>query len=110
MTPPDPMDPTPYIIGAIAGLVAGGGVAYAILNGVLKGKASTIIKEAEQKGENIKEKKILQAKEKFLKLKEEHSKEIKARNAKVQALEEQLKNTERNLKRTTSNEAGSDSA
>ena len=55
------MDPTPYIIGGIAGLVAGGGVAYAILNGVLKGKASTIIKEAEQKGENIKEKKILQA-------------------------------------------------
>ena len=93
------MDPIPYIIGGIAGLVAGGGVAYAILNGVLKGKASTIIKEAEQKGENIKEKKILQAKEKFLKLKEEHSNEIKARNAKVQALEDQLKNTERNLKR-----------
>ena len=96
---PDPMDPTPYILGGIAGLVAGGGVAYAILNGVLKGKASSIIKEAEQKGENIKEKKILQAKEKFLKLKEEHGKEIKSRNAKVQALEDKLKNTERNLKR-----------
>ena len=62
------MDPTPYILGAIAGLVVGGGAAYAILNSVLKGKASSIIKEAEQKGENIKEKKILQAKEKFLKL------------------------------------------
>ena len=89
----------PYIIGALAGLVIGGGLAYAILNGVLKGKASSIIKEAEQKGENIKEKKILQAKEKFLKLKEEHSKEIKSRNAKVQSLEDKLKNTERNLKR-----------
>ena len=89
----------PYLIGALAGLVVGGGIAYAILRGMLKGKASTIIKEAEQKGENIKEKKILQAKEKFLKLKEEHSKEIKARNAKVQSLEETLKNTERNLKR-----------
>ncbi len=55
--------------------------------------------EAEQKGENIKEKKILQAKEKFLKLKEEHSKELKSRNSKVQALEDKLKNQERNLNR-----------
>ena len=93
------MDPTHYILGALAGLILGGGAAYAILSGVLKGKASSIIKEAEQKGDNIKEKKILQAKEKFLKLKEEHNKEIKARNAKVQSLEDKLKNTERNLKR-----------
>lgn len=93
------MDPTHYILGALAGLLLGGGAAYAILSSVLKGKASSIIKEAEQKGDNIKEKKILQAKEKFLKLKEEHNKEIKARNAKVQSLEDKLKNTERNLKR-----------
>lgn len=89
----------PYIIGAIGGLLLGGGLAYAALNGALKGKASGIIKEAEQKGENIKEKKILQAKEKFLKLKEEHSKEIKSRNVKVQSLEDKLKNQERNLNR-----------
>ena len=93
------MDPTPYIIGGIAGLVAGGAVAYFILNRALQGKAELIIKEAEQKGENIKEKKILQAKEKFLKLKEEHSKELKSRNAKVQSLEDRLKNEDRNLKR-----------
>ena len=61
----------PYLLGGLAGLLLGGGIAYAILQSVLKGKASTIIKEAEQKGENIKEKKILQAKEKFLKLKED---------------------------------------
>ena len=89
----------PYIIGGLVGLLLGAGLAYAALNGALKGKASGIIKEAEQKGENIKEKKILQAKEKFLKLKEEHSKEIKSRNAKVQSLEDKLKNQERNLKR-----------
>ena len=66
--PPDPMESfLPYILGALAGLVFGGGIAYAILNGMLKGKAASIIKEAEQKGENIKEKKFLQAKEKFLK-------------------------------------------
>ena len=96
--PPDPMDPT-TIIGAFAGLIIGGAIAYVLLNRVLTGKAEQIIKEAEQKGENIKEKKILQAKEKFLKLKEEHGKEIKSRNAKVQALEDKLKNQERNLKR-----------
>lgn len=93
------MDPIPYIIGALAGLVIGGGIAYALFNRMLKGKAEQILKEAEQKGEHIKEKKILQAKEKFLKLKEEHSKEIKSRNAKVQALEDKLKNEERQLKR-----------
>ena len=62
------MDPTQYILGAVAGLILGGAAAYAILNSVLKGKASAIIKDAEQKGENVKEKKILQAKEKFLSL------------------------------------------
>ena len=93
------MDPIPYIIGALAGLIVGGGIAYVLLNRVLQGKAAQVIKEAEQKGENIKEKKILQAKEKFLKLKEEHGKEIKSRNSKVQALEDKLKNQERNLKR-----------
>ncbi len=93
------MDPTQYILGAVAGLILGGAAAYAILNSVLKGKASAIIKDAEQKGENVKEKKILQAKEKFLKLKEEHNQEIKSRNARVQSLEDKLKNTERNLKR-----------
>ena len=93
------MEFTPYIIGALAGLIAGGTAAYVLLNRVLQGKTDRIIKEAEQKGENIKEKKILQAKEKFLKLKEEHGKEIKSRNAKVQALEDKLKNEERNLKR-----------
>ncbi len=93
------MDPIPYVIGAMAGLIVGGGIAYALLTRVLQGKAEQIIKEAEQKGEHIKEKKILQAKEKFLKLKEEHGSEIKSRNAKVQALEDKLKNQERNLRR-----------
>lgn len=93
------MDPIPYIIGALAGLILGGGLAYVLLNRMLQSKADQVIKEAEQKGENIKEKKILQAKEKFLKLKEEHGKELKTRNSKVQALEDKLKNQERNLKR-----------
>ena len=61
----------------------------------MQSKAEQVLKDAEQKGEHIKEKKILQAKEKFLKLKEEHGREIKSRNAKVQALEDKLKNQER---------------
>ena len=47
------MDPTPYIIGALAGLILGGGLAYVLINRILQGKADQIIKEAEQKGENI---------------------------------------------------------
>ena len=85
------MDPTHYILGGLAGLLPGGAAAYSILNSVLKGKAPAIIKEAEQTGDHIKEKKILKAKEKFLKLKEEHNKEIKTRIAKVKSLEDKPK-------------------
>ena len=54
------MDPTHYILGGLAGLLPGGAAAYSILNSVLKGKAPAIIKEAEQTGDHIKEKKIPQ--------------------------------------------------
>ena len=40
------MDPIPYVIGAMAGLIVGGGIAYALLTRVLQGKAEQIIKEA----------------------------------------------------------------
>ena len=57
-----------------------------ILNSAKK-EAQKIIESATEKGENIKNNKILQAKEKFIELKSEHEKTILAREDKIKALE-----------------------
>ncbi len=87
----------PILLGAIAGVVIGTGLAYLIFTKVLNKKAEGIVKEAEDKGENIKKAKLLQAKEKFLALKEEHGKEIKDRNRKLQSSEDRIKSKESQL-------------
>ncbi|MFM1931587.1 MAG: hypothetical protein RL226_890 [Bacteroidota bacterium] len=91
------MEMLPIAIGAISGVVIGAGLAYLLYTKILNKKAEEIIKEAEEKGENIKQAKILQAKEKFLALKEEHSKELKERNKKIQSGEDRIKAREAQL-------------
>ncbi len=88
------MEMTSLMIGLLAGLVVGGGVAWAALNAVLNKKRNSILTEAEKEGEAVKKEKMLQAKEKFLQLKEEHEKVIKERTARVQSAESKLKNRE----------------
>ena len=63
------------IFAAAAGVLLGGGGGYILFFLLLKGKSQKIIRDAKQRGENIKEKKILQAKEKFIALKEKHATE-----------------------------------
>ena len=58
---------------------------------LLARKASDLIAEAERKGEVLKEKKILQAKEKFIELKEQNARELKDRSASVTQREEKVK-------------------
>ena len=82
------MEPTSLIIGSLAGLALGAGLGYFIFNRMLNKQASQILSKAEAQGENIKEKKILQAKEKFIQLKEKHNAELKERSAKVQSRED----------------------
>jgi ribonuclease Y len=93
------MEPTSLIIGSLAGLALGAGLGYFIFNRVLGKQAKEILNKAEAKGENIKEKKILQAKEKFIQLKEKHNTEIKERSAKVQSREDKIRNEFNQLKR-----------
>lgn len=85
------------IITAVIGVVVGVIIGYFLLNSLLQKKQNAIIKEAEEKAENIKQKKMLQAKEKFLELKEEHELTIKERNAKIQSFEDKLKHRDRTL-------------
>ncbi|PWL28815.1 MAG: ribonuclease Y [Fluviicola sp. XM-24bin1] len=85
------------IIGLAAG-VAGGAVLAVIVQGViLKKRKEQILKDAEKEGENLKQTKILQAKEKFLKLKEDHERKIKERERKLQSSEDRAKSKEKTL-------------
>lgn len=93
------MDIVSIAIGAVVGLLAGAGIGYYLFTSMLSKRAEEVIAEAEQKGENIKEKKILQAKEKFLALKEKHAVEVKERTAKVQSREDKIRNEQNNLKK-----------
>jgi len=93
------MDITTILIGSLAGLVVGGGLGYALFNRFLSSQRDQILAKAEEQGENIKEKKILQAKEKFIQLKEKHSTESKERNAALQSKEDKLRNEFNQLKK-----------
>jgi len=85
------------IVCALAGVVAGAMLTYYILNNALRSKKDGIISEAEKEGETIKEKKILQAKEKFLELKAQHEREVSDKNNKVKQAEDRAKSKEREL-------------
>ncbi len=97
------------IIGIIGGLIVGFVIAQ-ILN---KSKASSIIKnaeidaeaiikEAKVEGENQKNQKILQAKEKFMELKAEHEEVIEGRNKKLAKAERRIKQKESKLSKELS--------
>ena len=88
------------ILAAAAGLLLGGGAGYFLFLRVLTGKADSIVREAELRGESIKEKKILQAKEKFIALKEKQANQRKDLDRKLNEREERLQRTESNLQRT----------
>ena len=88
------------ILAAAAGLLLGGGAGYFLFLRVLTGKANSIVREAKLRGESIKEKKILQAKEKFIELKEKQAHQRKDLDRKLNEREERIKRTESNLQRT----------
>lgn len=63
----------------------------------LKAKAEAIIKEANLKGDAIREKKIGQAKQKFFELKEKQKNERQNLDRKLKDREDRIRNTEKNL-------------
>ena len=93
------MDTISILIGALGGFVAGGGLGYVVFNRMLSSQKDEILAKAEQQGENIKEKKILQAKERFIQMKEKHNAEIKERNSNLQSKEDKVRNEFNKLKK-----------
>ena len=79
---------------AIAGLVVGCVIGYLIFRYVIKGKYNEMISNAEKAAEVLKEKKLLEVKEKFINKKSELEREVQQRNQKIQQTENRLKQRE----------------
>ena len=85
------------IIIAVVALAIGGGIGYAIFRYVLKGQYQEVMDKARKDAEVVKEKKLLEVKEKFLNKKSELEKDVQQRNQRIQQSENRLKQRELNL-------------
>ncbi len=86
-----------YFIIGLAALVLGAVIGYLIFRFVLKGKYRNMLAAAEKEAEVIKEKKLLEVKEKFLNKKAELEKEVQQRTHAIQQNENRLKQREISL-------------
>ena len=85
------------IIAALVALVIGGAIGFFIFRKDIKGKYNEMIEAANKEAEVVKEKKLLEVKEKFLNKKAELEKEVQQRNSRIQQSENKLKQREISL-------------
>lgn len=83
-----------YVILTVAGFIIGGAAGYALYRYLLTGKYNSMLAEAQKEADVIKEKKLLEVKEKFLNKKAELEKEVQQRNQKIAQVENKLKQRE----------------
>lgn len=85
------------IIAAVAGIAIGTGCGYWLFRNFVNGKYKEMMASAEKEADVLKEKKLLEVKEKFLNKKSELEKEVQQRNQKIQQNENRLKQREISL-------------
>ena len=85
------------IIISVAALILGGIGGYLVFRYVLKGKYNEMVEAAEKEADVMKDKKLLEVKEKFLNKKSELEKEVQVRNQHIQQSENRLKQREMSL-------------
>ena len=85
------------MIAVAVALIIGGIVGYAVLRYIINGKYNQLMDAAKRDADVIKEKKLLEVKEKFLNKKSELEKEVQQRNQKIQQAENRLKQREISL-------------
>lgn len=85
------------IIIAVVALIVGGFGGYLIFRYILTGKYKDMLEAAEKEANVMKEKKLLEVKEKFLNKKSELEKEVQVRNQHIQQSENKLKQREISL-------------
>ncbi len=81
----------------IVALAVGCALGYVIFRYVIKGKYNEMIEAAAKEAEVLKEKKLLEVKEKFLNKKSELEKEVNIRNQRILQNENKLKQREISL-------------
>lgn len=81
----------------VAALIVGGLCGYFVFRYIINGKYKEMMDTAQKDAEVLKEKKMLEVKEKFLNKKAELEKEIQSRNQKIQQSENKLKQREISL-------------
>ena len=86
-----------YILVGIAAAVIGLAIGVAIQKSSARSQAKTIIEEAQQESEMIKQKKLLEAREEELQIKAEAEKQANQRLTKIQAAEARIKQRELQL-------------
>ena len=85
------------IIATLVALVLGGALGFFIFRYVITGKYNEMIAAANKEAEVVKEKKLLEVKEKVLNKKAELEKEVQQRNSRIQQSENKLKQREISL-------------
>ncbi len=85
------------VIAIVVALILGGLCGYFVFRYVINGKYKEFMETAQKDAEVLKEKKMLEVKEKFLNKKAELEKEIHSRNQKIQQSENKLKQREISL-------------
>lgn len=86
-----------YIIAAVVGAALALGIYIAVNRAVNKGRADAIIEKATVEAENIKQNKMLEAKEHFLQLKSDYDRKVNDRNNQLRDRENGIKNRENQL-------------
>lgn len=82
------------LITCILTLIIGGTASYFLWDWILKSSKQKLLADAEVQAEMLKEKKMLQAREKFIQLKSEHESYINERNLRIASSENKLKQKE----------------
>ncbi|MDR3246946.1 MAG: ribonuclease Y [Prevotellaceae bacterium] len=91
------MTETEIIIITFSAAIIAAALAYFITRSAVKKAANKLVKDATIEAENIRQKKILDAKEKFLDLKKEHESFVNEKNSRISQTENRLKQKENSL-------------
>ncbi len=88
------------IVAALAGLLVGGGVAVTVWTVVLKKTYKNALADARREGDMLKEKKMLEAKEKISKMQSELDRQANQRNQKMQQNEQRIRQMQQQAQQT----------
>ncbi len=91
------------VVALLVGLALGFGAMWLFNGRILKEKAERIVGEAERQAELLREKKLLEVKEKFLKLQGDLDQQVSTNNEKLKQSERKLREREQSLKQREQN-------